>query len=79
MLTIFYGRSKYLGEVLSETHLTIRTSIIGHELDNNVSLVDWFLSQDSAVKGYKHAIFSGFPCVYSLPEILSKYIFATKI
>ncbi len=72
-----YGKSKYLGEILSNTHLTIRTSIIGHELNNNVSLVDWFLSQDKKVTGYKNAIFSGFPCVY-LAEILSEYIFDNK-
>jgi len=72
-----YGKSKYLGEILSTNHLTIRTSIIGHELNNDVSLIDWFLSQDKTVKGYKNAIFSGFPCVY-LAEILNEYIFDNK-
>ena len=72
-----YGRSKFLGEILSDTHLTIRTSIIGHELNNNVSLVDWFLSHDDTVKGYENAIFSGFPCVF-FAEILSKYIFCNE-
>ncbi|SGY94483.1 dTDP-4-dehydrorhamnose reductase [Moritella viscosa] len=59
-----YGRSKCLGEVDYAPHLTIRTSIIGHELDSSVSLVDWFLSQEHTTKGFSKAIFSGLPtCV----------------
>ncbi|SGY94155.1 dTDP-4-dehydrorhamnose reductase family protein [Moritella viscosa] len=59
-----YGRSKCLGEVDYAPHLTIRTSIIGHELDSAVSLVDWFLSQEYSTKGFSKAIFSGLPtCV----------------
>lgn len=38
-----YGKSKCLGEVSYGKHLTLRTSIIGHELTSAVSLVDWFL------------------------------------
>jgi dTDP-4-dehydrorhamnose reductase len=56
-----YGMSKFLGEVTdSKNTLTLRTSIIGHELVSNVSLLDWFLSQQDLVKGYQKAIFSGF-------------------
>ncbi|MCO4799716.1 MAG: SDR family oxidoreductase [Colwelliaceae bacterium] len=59
-----YGRSKCLGEVDYGPHLTLRTSIIGHELNSQVSLVDWFLSQESQIKGFSKAIFSGLPtCV----------------
>jgi dTDP-4-dehydrorhamnose reductase len=56
-----YGRSKYLGEVDYPGCVTLRTSIIGHELNSNKSLIDWFLSQNGAVKGYTKAIFSGLP------------------
>lgn len=56
-----YGRSKCLGEVEYSPHLTLRTSIIGHELDSSVSLVDWFLSQKGSTKGFSKAIFSGLP------------------
>jgi dTDP-4-dehydrorhamnose reductase len=56
-----YGRSKCLGEVDYAPHLTLRTSIIGHELDSAVSLVDWFLSQKNCTKGFSKAIFSGLP------------------
>lgn len=59
-----YGRSKCLGEVDYGRHVTLRTSIIGHELDSSVSLVDWFLSQTEEVKGFTEAIFSGLPTCY---------------
>lgn len=59
-----YGKSKYIGEVRNDVHaITLRTSIIGHELGSNVALVDWFLSQQRRVKGYRRAIFSGLPTV----------------
>ncbi|UZE95114.1 dTDP-4-dehydrorhamnose reductase family protein [Alkalimarinus alittae] len=59
-----YGRSKCLGEVVYPPHLTLRTSIIGHELNSSVSLIDWFLSQAGEVKGFSKAIFSGLPTCY---------------
>ncbi len=56
-----YGMTKFLGEVKDKKNtLTLRTSIIGHELNSNLSLLNWFLSQENLVKGYKKAIFSGF-------------------
>lgn len=59
-----YGKSKYLGEVpAADNAITLRTSIIGHELGSAHALVDWFLSQSGAVKGYSRAIFSGLPTV----------------
>jgi len=57
-----YGRTKLLGEVNQVGHLTIRTSIIGHENHSKLSLLEWFLSQ-KACKGYARAIFSGLPTV----------------
>ena len=58
-----YGRSKYLGEVDYPHAITLRTSIIGYELDGERSLIGWFLAQEGSVKGYKRAIFSGLPTV----------------
>jgi dTDP-4-dehydrorhamnose reductase len=56
-----YGRSKFLGETAGEGALTIRSSIIGHELGTGSGLLEWFLSQrGTRVKGYRRAIFSGF-------------------
>ncbi len=54
-----YGKSKYLGEVIGDNCLTLRTSIIGRELSRKKSLLEWFLNQKGTVKGYKYAIFSG--------------------
>ncbi|CCN35100.1 DTDP-4-dehydrorhamnose reductase [Vibrio nigripulchritudo SO65] len=62
--TDLYGRSKYLGEVDYGKHVTLRTSIIGHELKSSVSLIDWFLSQHGSVKGFSKAVFSGLPTAY---------------
>lgn len=59
-----YGRTKLLGEVDYPHAITLRTSIIGHEMGSSVSLIDWFLSQPGPeVKGYRKAIYSGLPTV----------------
>jgi dTDP-4-dehydrorhamnose reductase len=58
-----YGRSKLLGEVDYPHAVTLRTSIIGHELNSMHGLVGWFLSQRGQVKGFRRAVFSGLPTV----------------
>jgi len=59
-----YGQSKHWGEVSSSGCLTLRTSIIGRELSNGHSLIEWFLSQrGKRVEGYSKAIYSGFPTI----------------
>jgi len=59
-----YGRSKNLGEVLADNCLTLRTSIIGRELETAHSLVEWFLgSEGKNVEGFGNAIYSGFPTI----------------
>ena len=58
-----YGRSKILGEVTYPHTITLRTSIIGHELGSAHGLVGWFLAQQGKVSGYRRAIFSGLPTV----------------
>jgi dTDP-4-dehydrorhamnose reductase len=58
-----YGRSKYLGEVDYPNAVTLRTSIIGHELASAHGLIGWFLAQSAAVRGFTRAIFSGLPTV----------------
>jgi dTDP-4-dehydrorhamnose reductase len=59
--TDLYGKSKFLGEVGGPGAVTIRTSIIGHELQSAHSLLEWFLSQQGECRGYRRAIFSGLP------------------
>lgn len=69
-----YGLSKFMGEVDYPHTLTLRTSIIGHELNSSVSLIDWFLSQSTECKGFTEAIYSGFPTV-EIANFLNEYIF----
>ena len=56
-----YGRTKLLGEVDVMHALTIRTSIIGRELQTTHGLVEWFLNQkEPQVKGFAEAVYTGF-------------------
>ena len=55
-----YGRSKLLGEVEGSGVLTIRTSIVGRELENMTGLLEWFLGQAGGrVKGFSRVMWSG--------------------
>lgn len=55
-----YGKSKYIGELRDVRHaVTLRTSIIGRELNSSRALVDWFLAQQGSVHGFRRSIFSG--------------------
>tara|TARA_A100001015_G_C15000516_1_gene718257 strand:+ start:630 stop:1499 length:870 start_codon:yes stop_codon:yes gene_type:complete len=55
-----YGISKYLGEIQAHNNLTLRTSIIGHEIKNHKSLLEWFINnKDEVIHGYKNVFFSG--------------------
>lgn len=58
-----YGRSKQLGEICAPHAVTLRTSIIGHELASAHGLINWFLSSRGAVRGFTRAVFSGLPTV----------------
>ena len=81
--TDLYGRSKFLGEVNYPHAVTLRTSIIGHELDGAHSLLGWFLAQNGSVKGFRRAVFSGLTtpelakvirdCVIPHPELRGVY------
>ena len=68
-----YGRSKLLGEVDDPLAVTLRTSIIGPELDSAHGLVSWFLSQQQQVKGFTHAVFSGLPTV-ELARVMRDFV-----
>jgi len=68
-----YGRSKLLGEVDYPHAITLRTSIIGEELESSHGLVGWFLSQKQGISGYTRAIFSGLPTV-ELARVVNRYV-----
>jgi dTDP-4-dehydrorhamnose reductase len=55
-----YGRSKLLGELDGDATLTIRTSMIGRELERSNGLLEWFLGEaGGSVSGLTRAVFSG--------------------
>jgi dTDP-4-dehydrorhamnose reductase len=68
-----YGRTKTLGEVTAGDAVTLRTSFIGHELREQYGLVEWLLSQAGPVKGFRGAVYSGFPSV-ELARIVEEHV-----
>jgi len=69
-----YGRSKLLGELNRPGCLTLRTSIIGWQLNTFSSLLSWFSQQRGQhIKGYQQAIYSGFS-TYVLASLISDLI-----
>lgn len=56
-----YGKTKSLGEVTANNILHIRCSIIGPEVANNISLLEWFLSQKNGEEliGFEHHKWNG--------------------
>lgn len=66
-----YGRTKFLGEVNTPGCLTLRTSIIGRELQTANGLVEWFLGKAGQhIQGYTNAIFTGFT-TQALADVLA--------
>jgi dTDP-4-dehydrorhamnose reductase len=68
-----YGRTKHLGEVDYENAITLRTSIIGRELGSAFGLLNWFLSSEGEVHGFRRAIFSGLPSI-ELSEVIRDHV-----
>jgi dTDP-4-dehydrorhamnose reductase len=69
-----YGKSKYLGEVGGSRALTLRTSIIGRELQHHASLLDWFLAQrGTTIRGFQRAWWSGVSTLH-LSEVVARII-----
>ena len=69
-----YGRTKLIGELHRSNCLTLRTSIIGWQLNTFSSLLSWFSQQrGKRIKGYQKAIYSGFSTSV-LAELISDLI-----
>tara|TARA_R110002126_G_scaffold29878_4_gene98273 strand:+ start:1348 stop:2160 length:813 start_codon:yes stop_codon:yes gene_type:complete len=67
-----YGKSKSLGE--SPVNTNIRTSIIGEELANKLSLVEWILSMEGrSIDGFHNHIWNGVTCL-ELAKLIHKMI-----
>ena len=72
-----YGFSKRLGEINYKNSITLRTSIIGHEIKGKYSLLEWFLNQKKNCEGYSKAYFSGLPTI-EIFDFLEKHILNKK-
>ena len=72
-----YGQTKFLGEVTYPHCITLRTSIIGHELKGRFGLVEWFLRQKKKTKGFTKAVFSGVPTI-ELARVISDFVLPHK-
>jgi len=69
-----YASSKFLGEVTYNNSITIRTSIIGHQINGKGGLLEWFLSNNSkTVNGFSNVIYTGLTTT-ELSKIFHKYI-----
>jgi dTDP-4-dehydrorhamnose reductase len=67
-----YGRSKSLGENNNNTN--IRTSIIGEEVSNKFSLLEWVFSmEDQTIQGFQNHIWNGVTCL-ELAKLIHKII-----
>ena len=55
-----YAKTKGLGEIINDRHLTLRTSVIGPELKpDGEELFHWFMNQRVEINGFTKAIWSG--------------------
>jgi dTDP-4-dehydrorhamnose reductase len=72
-----YGVAKLLGEVSGPRTLTLRTSMLGPELETQSGLLSWFLGQENECRCYTHAIYSGLPTVV-LAQIIRDVVLLNK-
>lgn len=60
-----YGRSKALGEVINDRSVTLRTSIVGPDMnENGIGLFKWFMDQNGEVGGYDEVIWTGVTTIW---------------
>jgi dTDP-4-dehydrorhamnose reductase len=59
--TDVYGKTKSLGEVNADNFINLRCSVIGREIKNKISLLEWFLNQpkNAKINGYKNHFWNG--------------------
>lgn len=67
-----YGKTKSLGE--SEEVTNIRTSIIGEEIHNKLSLLEWVFSMEGkTINGYTNHLWNGVTCL-ELSKLINNII-----
>lgn len=58
--TLFYDRTKALGELSDKKNITLRNSIVGPDVKpTGIGLLNWFMQQDGMVNGFTGAIWTG--------------------
>ena len=63
--TNMYGRSKALGEVINDRSVTLRTSIVGPDInENGIGLFKWFMEQEGEVGGYDKVLWTGITTIW---------------
>lgn len=58
--TLFYDKSKAIGELEDDKNITLRNSIIGPDIkEQGIGLLNWFMKQRGTVYGFTGAIWTG--------------------
>lgn len=58
--SLFYDRTKALGEIINTKDLTFRMSIIGPDLNpNGIGLFNWFTKQQGEITGFTNVFWNG--------------------
>jgi dTDP-4-dehydrorhamnose reductase len=74
----FYAQSKALGEIVNNKDLTIRTSIIGPDLnENGIGLFTWLIKQSGTVEGYTNVFWSGITTI-QLARVIIDIVLGTE-
>ncbi len=73
-----YGKSKFKGEINNSNCINIRTSMIGHSVEKENGLLEWFLNQNTEIQGYVNMFFTGPTCI-EISKILENYIINKKV
>jgi dTDP-4-dehydrorhamnose reductase len=72
----YYAQTKALGEIVNNKDLTIRTSIIGPDLNpNGIGLFNWFINQKGTINGFTQVFWSGVTTI-QLSKSIKEIIFS---
>lgn len=75
----YYAQSKALGEIINNKDLTIRTSIIGPDLNpNGIGLFNWFINQKGKINGFTQVFWSGVTTI-QLAKSIKEIIFSNNL
>lgn len=70
----FYDRTKAIGEICNDRNLTIRTSIVGPDInEDGIGLFNWFMKSKGIINGYANSIWTGITTI-ELAKAIEKMI-----